>query len=289
MEYVGLSIYGKRFRIIGFCCIHFGEGCGHDSSLFSEFLSDVEHTPNALVLGLGDYIDWTRTTHRGPLRAIGGDDEKFIEELDAMVSRSIIEPLVWKIRKQCPSFAKKCIGLVEGNHYHKFFNGMTSTQKICELLGVRYLGQSAWVRIACARSLEKKRKCYGATHNLNIALNHSVSSSGALPASLNQAQGRIAGLRDVDIFLTGNDHQLGHMVIQQLGCTQRGEPKMMQKEMVVGKCGSFQKGYEEGATSNSYVEKKFLRPSHLGYLAFDAHIHYHTDKPEVWRFDNFNV
>ena len=47
--------------------------------------------------------------------------------------------------------------------------------------------------------------------------------------------------------------------------------------------------------NSSYVEKKFLRPSHLGYLAFDAHIYYHADKgngkyiPEVWRFSNFNV
>lgn len=266
--------------------------------LFTALLQDIEHTPHAIVFGVGDYIDWTRTTHRAPIRAIGATDDKFLEELDAMVMRTLIEPFVWKVRRKCPSFARKCAGLVEGNHYHQFRNGTTSTQKICELLGVQYLGLAAWVRIACARSRSSNRTKLGTVHNLNIVLNHSVSCSGSLGPSLAQANKKAAAFRDVDVFLTGNDHQLGHEVIQQLGCTRRGEPRMLQTEVVIGKCGSMQKGYEEGATSSSYVEKKLLRPSHLGYLAFDAWVHYsgnaatnatRKNTPEVWRFGNFSA
>ena len=214
-----------------------------------------------------------------------------------MVMNSLVTPFVWKVRKQCPSFARKCAGLIEGNHYHQFLNGTTSTQKICELLGVKYLGLSAWVRIACARSRANGRKKLGTVHNLNIVLNHSVSCSGNLSGALSQANKKAEAFRNMDIFLTGNDHQLGHEIRQQLACTARGKPQMMQTEVVIGKCGSMQKGYEEGATSNSYVEKKLLRPSHLGYLAFDAHVYQPgiSSKrpggtlPEVWRYSNFNV
>ena len=298
-DYVGATLYGQRHRLFGFCCSHYGRG--HDGPLFLEFLKTVEATPNAIVFGLGDYLDFTRTTHRSNLRGFGGDDLGFREEVDTMVMKQLVEPYVWLFRKHAPSALKRhaFLGFVEGNHHYEFLNGTTSTQKICELLGIRYLGLSAWVQLACYRSKGKTK--LGTGKNLNVVLNHSASSSGNLSGSLAQANKKLAGCRGVDVFLTGNDHQLGHEVQQQIGCTQSGVARMMQHEVVIGKCGSFQKGYEEGAQAQSYVEKKFLRPSHLGWLSFDAWAYCRstthaeraalgvTHTPEVWRFGAFNV
>mgnify|MGYP001588206983 FL=1 len=134
---------------------------------------------------------------------------------------------------------------------------------------------------------------------MNILLNHSMSSSGKLANSLASAQRQLEGWRDVDIFLTANDHQLGHVLRQEIGCTTRGAPRPIEYQQIIGKVGSFQKGYSIEAEANSYVEKRLLHPGQLGFLAFDAHI-YHANlnpktvgalshSPEMWRYDTFNV
>ena len=295
---------GKAVRLIGFSCVHYGDRAGHDANLWRQCLIDIEQTDNALVFGLGDYLDWTRTTHRLPMLSVWGEDDKARQTMDEMLMEQLVYPFVDTIRTTCPSFARKCVGLVEGNHHGTFLsrafsNGRTTTEEICRLLGVRYLGLSAWVRLTHYRSKSDKKR--GSGHNLNILLNHSVSSSGKLAYSLAAAQRKLEGWRNVDVFLSANDHQLGHVLRQELGCTQRGEARPMECQQVIGKVGSFQKGYQEGASSTHYVEKKLLHPGQLGWLAFTAHIYYRElpraervnghskSSPEVWRFSDFNV
>ena len=55
-------------------------------------------------------------------------------------------------------------------------------------------------------------------------------------------------------------------------------------------------GYRVGANAEDYVEKKFLHPSRIGWLAFDAWIYHRSNElppransPEVWRYGNFNI
>lgn len=284
--------------------MHYGDKRGHDADKWRECLADIEATDNAVVFGLGDYLDWTRTTHRLPLKAIWGEDDKAFQQLDDLVMDGLVYPFVDIVRKACPSFKEKCIGLVEGNHHgtmlsSRFRNGKTTTELICDLLGVRYLGLSAWVRLTFYRSTGKTK--LGTGHNLNIVLNHSVSSSGNLPSSLASAKRKIVDWRGVDIFLSANDHQLGHDLVPQIGCSHAGMPREMQYQQVIGKVGSFQKGYAAGAMTEDYVEKKFLSPSRIGYLAFDAWVYSRDlskqeksqqgvyNAPEVWRFGAFNV
>ena len=118
--------------MFGFCCPHFGDSEGHDTALWTEFLQTVHRTPNAVVFGLGDYLDWTRTTHRLPLKALWGEDDKALQTLDELVMDGLVYPFVDTVRKHCPSFKDKCVGLVEGNHHGamlsaKFRNGQTTT------------------------------------------------------------------------------------------------------------------------------------------------------------------
>ncbi len=304
IEYVAERRLGHRLRIFGFSCVHYGDKRGHDKDKWRECLEDIDQTENAVVFGLGDYLDWTRTTYRLPLRSVWGEDDKAFQQLDDLVMEGMVYPFVDTIRKHCPSFATKCVGFVEGNHHgtmlsSQFRNGKTTTEVICELLGIRYLGLSAWVRLTAYRSVGKKQ--FGAGHNLNIVLNHSVSSAGNLPSSLASAKRKIVDWRGVDIFLSANDHQLGHDLVPQIGCSHAGSPREMQYQQVVAKVGSFQKGYSAGAMTEDYVEKKFLSPSRIGYLAFDAWVYHRestpdvkaregrTGSPEVWRFSNFNI
>ena len=288
-------------RIFGFSCVHFGDKRGHDKDKWRECLEDIESTENAVVFGLGDYLDWTRTTHRLPLRAVFGEDDKAFSQLDELVMDGLVYPFVDTIRKYAPNALKRgaFVGFVEGNHHgtmlsSQFRNGKTTTEVICDLLGIRYLGLSAWVRLTAYRSTGKTK--FGTGHNLNVVLNHSVSSAGNLPSSLASAKRKIVDWRGVDIFLSANDHQLGHDLVPQIGCSSAGAPREMQYQQVVAKVGSFQKGYSAGAMPDDYVEKKFLSPSRIGYLAFDCWVYSKSsptaglsNTPEVWRFGSFNV
>jgi len=260
----------------------------------------VHQTPNALVFGLGDYLDWMRTTHRLAIKSLWNEDDSALQQYDTMVLNQLIRPYAFTIRTYCPSYREKFVGFVEGNHHghmmsSRFANGQTTTEVLCEELGIPYLGLSAWVRLTAYRSRSKTK--FGAAHNLNVVLNHSTSSSGKLANSLASAQRKLEGWRGVDIFLSGNDHQLGHVLRQEIGCTDRGAPRMVQYQQIIGKVGSFQKSYLPGAKSDAYEEKKFLSPAQLGWLEFDAWVHTTeaeqgagvTHTPETWRYGNFNV
>jgi len=263
-------------------------------------LDEIEKTDNAIVFGLGDYLDWTRTSYRVPIKNAFGEDDKAFQQLDDMVMETLVYPFVDTIKKRCSTFQKKCVGMIEGNHHgtmlsSRFRNGRTTTEEICKLLEVPYLGLSAWARITVYRSIGTKK--FGTGHNLNVLLNHSASSSGKLAYSLTAAQRKLEGWRGVDVFLTANDHQLGHVLRQEIGCSQRGAPRMMEYQQVIGKVGAFQRSYRMGADSDNYVEKKFLNPGQLGWLAFDCWVYHKTltegsgwsNSPEVWRFGNFNL
>ena len=275
--------------------------------MWRKFLEEVEQTENAVVFGLGDYLDWTRTTHRIPLKATWGEDDKAMAQLDELVMDGLVYPFVDTIRKYAPNALKRgaFVTFVEGNHHgvflatHTLKSGRTTTEEICRLLGIRYAGLSSWVRMTIYRSVGKQKMATG--HNLNIVLNHSTSRSGKLAFSLASAQRQLEGWRDVDVFLTANDHQLGHVLRQEIGCTSRGMARPIEYQQVIGKVGSFQKGYQVGPQSNNYVEKRFLHPSQLGWLSFDAHLYFreliNAEKrslglhmgPESWRYANFNV
>ena len=293
-----------RLRIFGFSCVHYGDSDGHDVALWKTFLKKVHRTDNAVVFGLGDYTDWSRTTHRVSLKSAWGEDDKALSQHDTFLMEEVVWPFVRSVQQHCPSFKQKCVVLVEGNHFGtmlstRFTNGHTTTQEICRLLEVRYGGLLTGVRMMCYRSVGSRK--LGTGHILNVLLNHSVSSSGELPASLSSAERRIKRWSDVDIFLSGNDHQLGAMPIPNQKWPRRGKLRLIDYERIVGKVGSFQRGYVEGTTNPyNYVEKKMLHPSKLGWLEFDAWIHSRSlrgesrevagvsNTAEVWRFGNFS-
>jgi len=263
---------------------------------FTEFLEDVQHADNAFVWSLGDNFDFTRTTIRSTLNRNSDGYESFYKSLDSYVRGQVVEHVKF-IKRVCPSISQKLVTVNQGNHTWTFENGETSDEMMARLLGVRYSGLLARTRLLVSRSKGTGSRKLGATHSLQVITTHSASSASSLQASLNLAERQANGFDDWSVWVSGNDHQLGHIPIQKLGATDRGLFREVERQRVVGKAGSFQKGYIPGVCRQAYVEKKVLRPSVLGYLAFDAWIYQREisgisevkNSPEVWRFGNFNV
>lgn len=292
MKLLGKRIYSKEFRLFAFGCVHYG--CeSHDEDLFIEFLKKVESTPNAVVFGLGDYLDFARTTWRGQMKSMG-DDDTFFESIDDMVDGQLVRPLCAKILRYCPSFAEKCLLLIEGNHHYKYGSGtrigQTTTEAMSTALKVPYGGLAAWVQLRTYRS--KGSYKFGHGHNMNILLNHGTSSSSnAVAAALGKLERQtVTGWRDVDVLLSSHNHMLGHVVATQLGVPQKGELRLIEYEILMVKSGCFKKAYMNGAKSSSYEEKNLFRPNRRGWFECTAKIHQGNTRKggfERWQFTDF--
>ena len=253
----------------------------------------MEASSNAIVFGLGDYLDFARTTQRSFLKGYTNGDT-FFDSLDKMVDDSIVLPFVKLVNKHCPSFAKKCVTLVEGNHRYNYGGrgreGLTSTQEICRLLGIPYGGLSSIVRLTVLNS--KGHFKMGGGRNLSILSNHGTSgSSGSVSAAIGKLERSvIRGWRDMDIIFSAHDHTRGHADIVQMGISQRGEPRLIEYHTLVVKTGCFQKGYLKGAVSESFVEKNLFNPTARGWFSCTVKTkRTNGDREnEKWIFTDFN-
>jgi hypothetical protein len=105
--------------------------------LFHTFVKAQEKDENSVWIHGGDLMDSDRPTTRHMKKIMYADrheawtvdDKKTFREIDATII-----PLYKKI-------ASSCAGLLEGDHYHVFSNGMTSTEYIAKRLKVPYLGE----------------------------------------------------------------------------------------------------------------------------------------------------
>lgn len=258
-------------------------------------LKKIHRTQNAVVFGVGDYFDFARTAWRSHLKTYSQEDN-FFDSLDKFVDESLVDPFCSLIKKHCPSFAEKCIVLVEGNHTYKYGSGgrqgQTSTQEICRRLDIPYGGLSAWVRMNVYNS--KGSYKFGGGKNLNILLNHGQSSGGDnIASSLGKLEKQIAtGWRNADVLFSAHNHKLGHITDKQIGVTQWGEPRLIDFPILVAKVGCFKKAYMPGAKSNSYEERQFFSPHQRGWFECSAKTFRGNEKKngysERWEFFDFN-
>ena len=294
MQLLDRRIYSTGVRLFAFGCSHYGTE-KHDHDLWIEFLKKVEATPDCVVFGLGDYTDFARAHWRGHLKGWNQEDN-FFESIDDLVDGQLVRPFCAEIKKYCPSFSKKCVVLVEGNHHYKYGSGgrmgHTSTEEICRILDIPYGGLSAWVRMTLYRS--KGTEKFGSGRNINVLLNHGQSSSSTnISAALGKLERQtVTGWRDVDILLSSHNHMLGHLVLTEVGIARRGRLKLIEHPVLVAKTGCFKKAYGDEASSTSYEEKNLFRPHARGWLECTVKIvhkeHHHPSSHEKLEFSDFN-
>lgn len=256
---------GRYFTLIPFGCVHF-ESEHHRRDLFDGFLAEM----NALktwCIGLGDYQDFLRTTDRHALRA-AAINEDYHRDIDRLINRQVRE-MAQYIKRKCPKFGDKCIGLVEGNHFWTYRNGETTTQHLCDLLGVSYLQEKAWIRLAVRTSAAGNNT--GAT-GLRILAHHGYNLSGGSPAlSLRRLEMRVAPAFDADLILSSHAHQLGVSKFVVESITDRYDVQLVQKTRILAKTGCFYDG-NCPTGSGSYATKALLPPTALGFIRFRVRI-----------------
>src|SRR5581483_9922818 len=148
-----------------------------------------------------------------------------------------------------------------------YADGTNSTQYLCQLLGVPYLGDGeALIRV----HLKINTVCL----SFDLYATHGQGTGGAVGSNILKLQ-RMLGHMDVDVILRG--HSCDKFICQepQYYLSHANPPRLRQRNRIIANCGSFSDGRAEGETT--YVEKANLTPKAVGYV--QIHINVRRDGP----------
>lgn len=226
---------------------------------WDEYVKEVKTTRNVITIGMGDYTDNFRPTIQGRLyAALGRDDSsKTIDQMHQKQIREDVYPMLKPVVVN-----SVCIGLLGGHHDLTYSDGTNSTQYLCRLLGVPYLGDGeAMVRV------HLKIGTVGLSFDLYAT--HGQGNGNSVGSPISKLQRMLAHM-DVDVILRG--HSCDKFIFQepQYYLTHSSPPRLRCRNRLIANTGSFSDGRSEGETT--YVEKANLNPKAVGYVKIHINV-----------------
>lgn len=184
---------GKPFRIVIFGDVH-RDSPNHAKAAWQDFLAEARKMKDAWFLGMGDYVDSASTSERQCLAATASHmHESTINDLQELAAEK-----VKLLAKELGFMKDRLIGLLNGNHYFSFQDGTNTDQKLCGLLGCKYLGVSTFTRLYLDH--------FGRQTSLDIWAHHGLGGARLPGGSIN----RVDQMREhaqADIYIMGHDHK----------------------------------------------------------------------------------
>ena len=249
---VDVKEINKPIYLIPFGDIHRSSQMCHVEK-WKEFLLWAKKKERALFLGMGDYDDLTSASERNILinRGLHDTTTKTINDLYRTHTEKLAKELIF--------MHGKLIGLMEGNHYGEFSNGTTTTQALADKLETKYLGCSAFIRLAFRYG--KKRA------SVDVWAHHGKGAARLMGGSINRVQ-QMGESAEADIFLMGHDHKKAVGMMDKLHLSEGNSGlKLRHRKQLYIRTGSFLKGYENNTVS--YVADMALNPTNLGVVKIE--------------------
>lgn len=246
------------FSLFPFACVH-ADNEGHSHSKWMEFLHEVKTTPNAVAIGLGDYMDFLRTHARQYLKMYPHDENSFNKLHD------------WR-RKAADDFCEKyldgikdkLIGLSLGNHHHEFEAGYNDTMYMCEQLKVPYLGKGFFIRLNVSEP-------HRTTEYSFIILGHhgeGIGGGATMGGDVNAMENKSKDW-DADILIAAHNHKKHGFHKEPVSIPRRGKLQLIERPKAFIRAGCFMRGYVENCVT--YAEAKgLMNPTAIGYVRLDV-------------------
>lgn len=191
---ISLKSGTEKFRIRQISDTH-QDSVGFRTDLFNEFIRLQKEDKNSVWIHTGDLIDSDRGSTRKMKKIMFSDRHEAWSQED-------LRNLDWLDRRIIPQYAKikdSCVGVIDGDHYLAFANGMTSGKYIAYKLKVPYLGErSAFVNLTFNYS----------EHALQYVIHarHGKAGSGTVGNSVNSLVNNDVGYF-ADLHLGGHNHK----------------------------------------------------------------------------------
>lgn len=235
---------------------------GFREDLWKRFFNQALADKEAWLIGMGDYSDAFRPTIRARLNGTFADDKGSRFQLDTHIMKSM-QSLAEKLQP----LKNRIIGLLEGHHYYDLVGGMTSTQYLCQLLGVKYLSFACVVQLHITRSKSHKKI-------VDIFATHGCGGSKYSHSDLAHLERNIMPSWDCDLYLRGHSTKVYVAHGAPLNKISRAPLekgiKILKRQRLLVNTGGFMEGYVPGTTT--YVEEKNLPPCALGWAVIELHI-----------------
>jgi len=241
----------KPIYLIPFGDIHrFAPLC--DDEKWFEFIEWARKKPNCMFLGMGDYFDFLSFNERKAMSQILHESSyKTIEEMIVSHTDSLI--------KEIEFMRGKIVGFIEGNHYGVLESGISTTQYMCEKLKTKYLGVSSFIRLSFI--FGRRRSA-----SIDIWAHHGRGASRLCGGSINTVE-QMCNVGEADIYLMGHDHKKSVALKTRLSLNGSGKLTLHQHKILLGRTGSFLRGYVDGEPS--YIARGAMAPTDLGTLKIE--------------------
>lgn len=242
----------KPIYLIPFGDVHrYAPLCDVDKWL--EFLAWAKTKQNAYFLGMGDLTEFFSFSERKALASACLHESSYQNIDDIMISQTK------NLTSELEFMRGRIIGFIEGNHYGKLQSGMTTTQMMCETLKAKYLGVSSFIRLVFK---------YGKkTASIDIWAHHGKGASRLAGGSLNTVE-HMSMISNAQLNLMGHDHKKSVAFKTSLYLSEGGGSlKLKQRKILLGRTGSFLKGYVDNAPS--YIAAGAMNPTDLGVLKIE--------------------
>jgi len=182
-----------KFNLMPFGDLQAGSAV-FDKTMWSKYVEDIKSTPNVITIGMGDYTDHFRPTIQGRLKsALALDEaEKTLERWHGKDLRDEVVPLLKPVIENTT-----CLGLLGGHHDMTYSDGTNSTQRLCQELGVDYLGDGeTMIRVKLVSN-------NGETLSFVIYATHGQGNGQAVGSNITKLE-RMSAFFDADILLRGH-------------------------------------------------------------------------------------
>jgi hypothetical protein len=245
--------------VVPISCIHLGaKGC--DKDLLENVLKVVSKTPNAWIIGMGDYGDCINASDRRHDYAT--IDCNYMTPNDQY---NEIENLFREHKD-------KILGILDGNHEYDFWNrtGHHYARTMAENLGVEYGTFSTYFRLKLKRLLNTKNRGPGA--NLDIYAHHGWSSARSDGGAVNSIYDLRNKFNSAHIYIMGHIHHKIGAEPPKVACwipdvyRKHGNYSPIIRENIQQFvwAGSYLKLYEDNKDGSGYAERRGYNPAALG-------------------------
>jgi hypothetical protein len=227
---------------------------------WDEYVAEVKAKRNVITVGMGDYTDNFRPTIQGQLRLALAKDHEAGKTVDQMHQKQIREEVYPLLKPVVANSA--CLGLLGGHHDLTYSDGTNSTQYLCRLLRVPYLGDGeALIRVHL--------KIATVNLSFDIYATHGQGTGGAVGSNIVKLQKLLAHM-DVDIVLRG--HSCDKFIFQepQYYLSHSHPPRLRCRNRIIANTGSFSDGRSEG--DSTYIEKANLVPKAVGFVTIHVNV-----------------
>ena len=232
----------------------------HAGKRWQETLDWAKGKRDAYWMGMGDYTDIGSTSERKIL------NHTDLHDGSARTLNGLYENQTQEFARDIEFMRGRLVGMIEGNHYGLFTSGITTTQRLCQIMDCKYLGVNALVRLRLkiASGNRSYNRC------VDVFVHHGRGGGRTVGGSMNPVE-QMTRNADADIYLMGDNHRKGVDYASRLCLAHNGtDLKLVDRKIILARTGTFLKGYIPGEVS--YIADAAYSPSDLGLVKIEITI-----------------